>query len=276
MRRAMPVLALVLLVPAWSAAQVSRNEPGPVERRANPITPENPIPRRTLGVTPAYPAEAAAIDATGRVSVRATLNELGRVAEARPLSAYPLVFAGQPATPDALRAAGEALAAAATDAVRQWQYESPAQPPIAFTVTLAFAPGLEASLVSEDGSPLPDPREWTERRRVTIPDVDPSYSPDWAMGTLRVGEDVTQPRRLAHASPIYPEAARAQAIQGLVIVDALTDADGTVVEVRRMHSIPLLDEAAIEAVRQWRFAPTIVNGQAVPVVMTLAINFSLP
>jgi TonB family protein len=210
------------------------------------------------------------------VSVRVTLNGLGRVAEARPLSAFPLVFAGQPATPDALRAAGEALVTAATDAVRQWQYESPAQPPVAFTVTLAFAPGLEPSLISEDGSPLPDPRAWTERARVPIAEQDPSYSPDWATGTPRVGQDVTQPRRVVHVAPVYPQAAREQGIQGLVIVDALTDADGTIVEIRRMRSTPLLTEAAIEAIRQWRFEPTIVNGQAVPVVMTLAVNFSLP
>ncbi len=276
MRRAIAVVALLVLLPALSAAQVTRNEPGPTERRANAVTPENPIPRRTLGVTPAYPAEAAVIDANGRVQVRVTLDGLGRVAEARPLSAFPLVFPGQPATPDALRAAAEALVRSAVDAVRQWQYESPAQPPIAFTVTIDFTPAEEPTLVSQDGSPLPDPRAWDRDRRITRPAKDPSYVRNWAPGTLRVGDDVQQPRRLVNVAPVYPQGAQERGIQGLVIVDARADSTGQVVEVRLVRSIPLLDAAAIEAVRQWRFEPTIVDGQAVPVVMTLAINFSLP
>ena len=274
MRRALSVLALLVLLPARSDAQPTRNEPGPAERSAHPVTPENPIPRRTLAVTPVYPAEAAVIDAGGRVAVRATLDALGRVAEARPVSAFPLVFAGQPATPDSLRAAAEALVTAAVEAIRQWQYESPSQPPIAFTVTIAFSPGQEPTLVAQDGSPLRDPNAWTQRS--TTAEADPSYVADWATGARRVGVDVKQPIRVANASPVYPPAAREQGIQGVVILDAHVDPEGRVVEVRTMRSIPLLDSAAIDAVRLWRFAPTLVDGQAVSVVMTLAITFSLP
>jgi protein TonB len=51
--------------------------------------------------------------------------------------------------------------------------------------------------------------------------------------------------------------------------------DGTVQNVRVLRSKPLLDDAAVEAVRQWRFTPTLLNGQPVPVVMTVTVAFTL-
>ncbi len=65
------------------AGAFPQSEPGPLERRAKPITPENPIPRRTHLVRPPYPPEAAAVDARAAVTLRVTLNELGRVGEVR-------------------------------------------------------------------------------------------------------------------------------------------------------------------------------------------------
>jgi protein TonB len=51
--------------------------------------------------------------------------------------------------------------------------------------------------------------------------------------------------------------------------------DGSVRDVRVLRSVPLLDSAAMEAVRQWRFSPTLLNGQPVPVVMTVSVAFRL-
>src|SRR5688572_12896153 len=115
---------------AIAAAQELRDEPGPSEQRANAITPENPIPRRTIAVTPLYPPAAAAIDATARVTLHVTLDDTGRVDEIRRSSLAPLVFPGTPATPAQLATAAEALVVAAADAVRQWQYDRPVRPPI--------------------------------------------------------------------------------------------------------------------------------------------------
>jgi protein TonB len=64
-------------------------------------------------------------------------------------------------------------------------------------------------------------------------------------------------------------------VQGVVIMEATVGADGRVTDVRVLRSIPLLDQAAMEAVRQWEYAPTMVNGTAVPVVMTVTLNFAL-
>jgi protein TonB len=64
-------------------------------------------------------------------------------------------------------------------------------------------------------------------------------------------------------------------VQGIVIVEATIDTDGTVSDAHILRSIPMLDEAALDAVRQWRFVPTLLNGAAVPVIVTLTINFHL-
>ena len=59
------------------------------------------------------------------------------------------------------------------------------------------------------------------------------------------------------------------------MLDAVISQDGAVQEVRVLKSQPLFDAAAVEAVRQWRFTPTLLNGQPVPVVMTVTVVFSL-
>jgi protein TonB len=62
---------------------------------------------------------------------------------------------------------------------------------------------------------------------------------------------------------------------GIVILEAVIAENGTVRDVRVLRSIPLLDQAAVDAVRQWQFTPTLLNGQPVPIVMTVTVNFQL-
>ena len=64
-------------------------------------------------------------------------------------------------------------------------------------------------------------------------------------------------------------------IQGVVILEALIDDSGTVANARVMRSVPLLDAAALEAVSQWVFTPTELNGRPVAVIMTVTVNFTL-
>jgi protein TonB len=65
-------------------------------------------------------------------------------------------------------------------------------------------------------------------------------------------------------------------VQGVVIVEILVDPNGDVADVRVLRSIPLLDEAAVEAVRQWRFMPTLMNGEPRSVLLTVTVSFRLP
>jgi protein TonB len=78
-----------------------------------------------------------------------------------------------------------------------------------------------------------------------------------------------------HVPPVYPATAQTARIQGLVVLEALIGPDGKVSDAKIVQSIPLLDQAAVDAVKQWEFTPTMVDGAAVPVLMTVSVNFAL-
>ena len=76
-------------------------------------------------------------------------------------------------------------------------------------------------------------------------------------------------------APIYPAIAQSARVAGVVIIEATIGPNGRVQEAKVLRSIPLLDAAALEAVRQWEFTPTLLNGVPVPVIMTVTVNFTL-
>ncbi len=312
------VMALVVAVGSWNAISAfplmqgppafeSQNGPGPLERRAKPITPENPIPRRTYSVLPIYPPDAGAIGLTVVVAVRATLDEYGRVGEARVLNM------GVPASGVESDAAGrralEAVRRAAVDAVRGWQYDAPFDGPLAFTVMLTFTPGdgtaAEAAGRVDDAVAVRP--EDVSRPAAAVAGaiggrgragaVDGAGGPGRAGGRglgaappppppppprqgsvdspVRVGGAIRQPTKIRNVSPIYPQEAQDAKVQGIVIIEAVIDTEGRVGQARVLRSLPLLDQAALDAVRQWEFTPTLLNGVPTPVIMTVTVNFSL-
>jgi TonB family protein len=92
-------------------------------------------------------------------------------------------------------------------------------------------------------------------------------------GVLQIGGAFKPPPRLD--VPQFPEEAQAAGIEGVVLVEVLISPEGTVSETKVVRSVPLLDEPAMKAVREWRFQPTLVNGQAVPVRMVVNVRFTL-
>jgi len=92
-------------------------------------------------------------------------------------------------------------------------------------------------------------------------------------GVYQVGGSITPPRRFGN--PAYPAEATAAGIEGVVSAEITVNEQGIVTDVRVMDSNPVLDEAALNAVREWRYDPTIVEGRAVPVKMRVTVNFSL-
>jgi periplasmic protein TonB len=92
---------------------------------------------------------------------------------------------------------------------------------------------------------------------------------------VRAGQGVRQPKKIAHVAPEYPDIARQVRVDGTVILEAILDVTGRVQSVRVLRSVPLLDQAAIRAVEQWRYTPTELNGVPVPVLMTITVQFSL-
>jgi periplasmic protein TonB len=83
------------------------------------------------------------------------------------------------------------------------------------------------------------------------------------------------PNKIIDVAPAYPAVAQRAHVEGVVILEAVIDEQGRVVSVRVLRSIALLDEAAVDAVKQWRFTPALLNSEPVPVVMTVTVNFTL-
>lgn len=94
-------------------------------------------------------------------------------------------------------------------------------------------------------------------------------------GPVRAAQLPMPPVRIADALPVYPEIARAVHVGGTVILECVIDTTGHVTNVRVVKSVPLLDRAAIEAVRQWRYTPSVYNGRPVSVLMTVTVRFVL-
>jgi TonB family protein len=92
---------------------------------------------------------------------------------------------------------------------------------------------------------------------------------------LRVGGNIKAPTKVRDVRPVYPPEALGARVQGVVILEAVIDASGSVRDARVLRSIPLLDQAAVDAVQQWAFTPTLLNGQPVPIIMTVTVNFTL-
>jgi protein TonB len=91
----------------------------------------------------------------------------------------------------------------------------------------------------------------------------------------RPGGAIREPRKIQDAAPQYPEIARAARVEGLVILEATIDERGFVTGARVLRSVPLLDAAALAALKQWRYTPTLLNGIPVRVLMTVTFRFSL-
>jgi TonB family protein len=231
------VLSLALL-PAF-ADHVAAQAP---DRQTAPLEIGGPLaaPRKIGGATPVYPADAKAAGEAGMVFVTAVIDALGNVADAT-----------------VLRAASPRLGEAALDAIRTWKYQ-PTQvtgvpTPVSITIAVNFS--LDGSSGASTSTRTP---------AFAVPS-----------DTLRVGGSVAEPRKVHNVPPAYPDDARAAGIEGTVILDALIDAEGYVADVEVLQSVPMLDRAAVEAVKQWRYLPTLLNGEARPVWMTVTINFTL-
>jgi protein TonB len=92
---------------------------------------------------------------------------------------------------------------------------------------------------------------------------------------IRVGGNIKTPSKVKHVAPVYPPIAQSARVSGMVIIEATIGADGRVKDAKVLKSIPLLDQAALDAVKQWVFTPTLLNGVPVPVIMTVTVNFTL-
>jgi protein TonB len=155
--------------------------------------------------------------------------------------------------------------------------EITAHPPASTGAPTVAPTGINPELPASD-PPLPDipgvvgGTENLERVLAPPPPLPPPPAPQKA---LHVGGAIRPPQKLREVNPVYPPIAQAARIQGIVIIEATIGADGRVVDARVLRSVPMLDQAALDAVRQWEYTPTMLNGVPVPVIMTVTVQFTL-
>jgi len=159
---------------------------------------------------------------------------------------------------------------AATSSLMQWRLEPPAAAPAIARVSTQFdltagrvTPGTVRAISGFAGAGGPV-NTFVVRREAPSDD-----------GTLRVGGVIAPPTKIVNVAPIYPQEAQDAKVQGVVVIETVIDEAGAVKEAWILKSVPLLDEPALEAVRQWRYQPTLMNGVPRPVRMTVTVNFTL-
>jgi TonB family protein len=197
-------------------------------------------PKLIKKVDPIYPEEAKEADLEGTVVLEATTDQKGNVKEVR-----------------IVKGDHDILNKAAMEAVKQWKYEpmliDGVPHGIQFTVTCNFSLDEKKTKVSAESGIL---------------------GKDQSQQVRAVG-DVKPPKLIKKVDPVYPEAAKKAEIEGTVILEATTDIYGRVVSARILRSIPELDQAAIDAVKQWVYEPMIIDGEPKGIVFTVTCTFKL-
>ena len=94
-------------------------------------------------------------------------------------------------------------------------------------------------------------------------------------GPQRLHQGIQAPRKTVDVAPRYPALARESHVEGTVILDVIIDERGVVTATRVLKSVLLLDQAAVDAVQQWKFTPARLNGMVIPIVMTVTVTFRL-
>ena len=99
--------------------------------------------------------------------------------------------------------------------------------------------------------------------------------PPVRVSRTKVGGQVQEAKIIARPNPVYPPLARQARIQGKVQLHAIIDKDGRVSQLEVVSGHPLLVKAALDAVQNWRYQPTVLNGEPVEVDTTIDVNFVL-
>ena len=103
-----------------------------------------------------------------------------------------------------------------------------------------------------------------------------AWAKNFTVGQEGRGEDVQAPKLIKKVNPIYPEEARKAGVEGVVVLEATIDIHGKVTKLKVLEGVnDLLNKAAIDAVKQWKYEPVIMDGNPVEVEFGVAIKFAL-
>jgi protein TonB len=103
----------------------------------------------------------------------------------------------------------------------------------------------------------------------------PPPQPERPTGPIRPGGRIVAPQRIVYVQPVYPSIAQSAGIEGRVVIQAIVGPSGEVTDVRVVKSVGFLDDAALAAVRRWKYTPTLLNGTPVSVLLTVSVDFKL-
>jgi protein TonB len=103
----------------------------------------------------------------------------------------------------------------------------------------------------------------------------PTEAPPPPSKVVRIGGQIKEPKKIRDVRPVYPDLAVQSRVSALIILEAEVDTRGYVKAVKVLRGHPLFDDAAIEAVKQWRYQPLLLNGEPTGFVLTVTINFNL-
>jgi TonB family protein len=230
-------------------------------------------------VKPAYPAEAQQLGLEAYVVLKLTVNRAGYVTETERIRGVVNLRpdeANASARVEFYAANPFAFTLAAEAAAKQWQFETGNSAMTcfaAFTFHLTTEPDFKRSTPSRSGSATLSAVPGSARPGLLVPSAPAQVVPS---GPIRVdGHIIKPPTRLLNVIPVYPDDARAAHVGGVVILEITIGENGSVTNARVLRSIPMLDQAAIDAVFQWVYEPTLLNGMPVEVQMIVTINFSL-
>ena len=234
------------LTPSNTAGQID----APIVRIGGSIPP----PQKIVDVRPVYPADAEQAKIQGVQILEVSISPSGDVLDAR-----------------ALRG-NYALVRAAMDTVLQWKFsEWPGPERRVMVVTVNYTLDNSTQSVPVPASSL------TAGQVRPIPGSPVQYgtATDWPPEAIRTGGTIEPPTKIVDVRPVCPAAVLKAGVQGDVICDLLVASDGKVKDVRVLQSSPSLDQAAVDAVRQWEFTPTLLNGNPIPVVVTVTVSFTV-
>jgi len=272
-RQAKPGQTAQQVKPGQTAPEQQATRPGETTK---PSKPSLPPPKKIYDVKPVYPPEAKAKGVSGLVILEATMDAVGTVTDVKALKGHDL------------------LVPAAIDAVRQWRFEpQPGTPKRIMTVTVNFrldsdakgkgvAGGVPGGVAGGVQGGVPGGVQGGGPGGVQggVPggvaggvakQADAPFPPD----AIKVGDDIKPPRKIVDVKPVYPQEAKEAKVEGVVIIEVLLSKDGKVQDARVMRSVEQLDQAALDAVRQWEFEPVVVNGRPQRAIMTVTVNFVL-
>lgn len=117
--------------------------------------------------------------------------------------------------------------------------------------------------------------ELRERQFRLVPTIDPPPDSSQSVRAVRVGGSIREPRKVRNVAPVYPPEAQQAGVQGYVIIEAVIGTDGRVKDARVLGGQSILQEAALEAVKQWEYTPTLLGEVPVEVIMNVTVHFKL-